>query len=418
MDSKQTARMGPTFFWNMLATIIYSCESFLFGLAVIRICGPEAGGIFSITFSSAQMTQAIALWGMRNYQVTDVTERFSFRDYGRSRACTCLLMALCSAGYALAMGYQEEKLWIFLLFVALKLVEATGDIFEGRLQQKKRLDIAAKQLFSRTLLVIILFLGVLLPTGQLLWAAGAAVLAALAGLVLSLFPSRSFLQLHAVGAPLVKSNFGTLLLQCLPLFLSAALSNYLVNAPKIAIDQALSLADQSNYSILFLPVFMINLISGFIFRPLLVRMAEYFTNWEFGELSRIVRCIFGVIGAVSLIAAVGAYFWGIPILSFLYAVPLEGNRPILMLNIAAGALCAGVGFLNHVLITLRQQKQILLGYGIAAVIMLICSNFLVTGLGLIGAAFAYAGIMAILFVVLTAVYFISMNNLKSSHYDS
>ena len=64
-----------------------------------------------------------------------------------------------------------------------------------------------------------------------------------------------------------------ILWECMPLFIGSYLTLYVGNAPKYAIDDFLELKYQTYYGILYMPSFVINLLSGFVFKPLLVDLS-------------------------------------------------------------------------------------------------------------------------------------------------
>ena len=64
------------FLWNMIGGISNASSSMLLLIIVNRTIGAEQGGIFSLAFAIAQMLITIATLEIRNYQATDLQEKF------------------------------------------------------------------------------------------------------------------------------------------------------------------------------------------------------------------------------------------------------------------------------------------------------------------------------------------------------
>lgn len=76
---------------------------------------------------------------------------------------------------------------------------------------------------------------------------------------------------------------------CWPLFVSSFIMNYLNNAPKYAINTYYDETVQNSYNILFMPAFVINLLSLFVFRPLLTDLARDWEGENIKEFTDIVK---------------------------------------------------------------------------------------------------------------------------------
>lgn len=396
-----------SYIWNTLSTIAYAGMSFLMTLVTIHLCGQEAGGIFSIAFSSSQMLQSVAMFGMRNYQATDVREQFDSGEYISSRIITSFAMAIACGIYAWLMRFETEKRTIYLLFCGVKLFEALADVMEGITHRKNRLDIASQILFLRTVLIIVAFTGAL-GTGHSLAAASflAFFMAAL-GFLLCAWPLARRLERFSISMD--HRRVGGLLLQCLPLFLVSAAMAYINNAPKIAIDLNMDDQAQAQFAIIFMPAFVVNLISSFIFRPQLNTMAVYYASKEKKRFQNLVRWMTLVDIGLTLIALGGTYFLGVPVLGWIYQVDISGQKNALFFIVLSSGFCALASLLCQALTVMRRQNNILVGYLTVSVITATLSTPLVRHFEMSGAAMLYFMSMAflILFLELFYIYYIN-----------
>ena len=97
------------YFWNLCAGMMFSCQSAILLLAVKRAGGDFAGGVFVILFTVPQMLSALGGYAMRDFQVSDVKEEYSFRDYYSTRVATCFLMVLACVVYGIYRELPDRK---------------------------------------------------------------------------------------------------------------------------------------------------------------------------------------------------------------------------------------------------------------------------------------------------------------------
>ena len=84
------------FIFNMYGSMAVSFVSVLLLIAVSRLLGEEAAGIFSLSYSTAQMLYTLAAFEVRNIQVTDTKREFDFSDCLTFRLITIFAMLLMS----------------------------------------------------------------------------------------------------------------------------------------------------------------------------------------------------------------------------------------------------------------------------------------------------------------------------------
>ena len=137
------------YFWNMVGSVCYSLSSFIYLMLVTRFCGVETGGVFALAYSTSQLLLTFGRYGMRTYQATDTKGEYSFAEYGYTRVITCIGMVLLSLPYCLGMRYSSEKILIFFLVSAFKMIDAVEDVYHGELQRNFHVAAMGKTLAAR-----------------------------------------------------------------------------------------------------------------------------------------------------------------------------------------------------------------------------------------------------------------------------
>ena len=122
-------------FWNMVSSGLNSVISMILLWFVTRVNSVADAGIFSLGFSTSQMMLTIGNYGMRNYQVTDIREKYSMRIYLASRIVTNAIMMVFVLVFIRIEGYTFEKALITILLCLLKATDAFDDIYGGYYQK-------------------------------------------------------------------------------------------------------------------------------------------------------------------------------------------------------------------------------------------------------------------------------------------
>lgn len=394
-----------TAIWNMVSSILGAAQSAIFLLVVTHVCDAVYAGIFSIATTLGYQIIAIGSYGMRNFQATDVKQKYKFKEYLLSRYFTSIAMFIFLIGYVWIKDYNTEKALIILAFGVYKSVDVIEDVFHGEFQRYNRLDIGAISMTIRYVISFLVFAVVLITSHNLLFACICeAVISILVFIILTNEVIKPRKILSVKGA---LKHTGWLLRDCFPLFIGGFLYLYVCNAPKYAIDNCLSQESQMYFAILFMPVFVVNLLSSFVYRPLLVRMAICWNEKRNKEFWHMVMTQIALIFVLTILGILGAYLCGTQILSLVYGVDVNPYRNCLVLLMFGGGFAALIGFLINVLTVMRLQTLLLLGYMVASVAALIVSNPIVSKLGIFGASILYVGLMVLVaaFLLVSAVFY-------------
>lgn len=382
------------FIWNMMGSTLYSLTSVILMLSVTRVLGMESAGIFQIAFTTSQLMLTIAYYEMRPYQVTDVHDKFEFKEYFTVRIVTCILMIFCSMIFIFIKGYAKEKAIIVFLLCLYKMMDGLADVFEGTFQKGGRLDVAGKSLAFRTIITSIVFMLSVYVTKNLF--ISTIILVVVSILVFFMFDVSIASNFCEVKLSKNINAIKKLLKECFPFFLASFMSIYVLNAIKYAIDGNLSDTYQSIYGIIFMPSFTISLLSGFILKPLLTTLAESWKERNMIKFKKMVLKLIFCIMAFTLIGLIGAYFLGIPVLSWLYNQDLSGYKIELLILLFSGGISAINTAFYYTLTVMRSTKNILFSYSLATIVALLFANTIVAKWKLIGGATFHLIIMLLL----------------------
>ena len=383
--------------WNAAGSAVYAFSSFLMLLIVIRACGDDEGGVFSIGYAIAQLMLTVGVFESTTYFATDAGNRFTYAQYLAFKVITCVLMVVVSIFYVMSFGFDEHKAAVAYALCAFRLFEAVAQYWFGAFQKLERLDLGGFSTVWRSLIAIALFAGVIIVTGDVVLATVIATISEAAWIAFYDIPRLG--KLVRVGRPDFTPKVQLQLLwACLPLFISSFLAAYLNNICKYAINDVGTDQMQAVFNVLFMPAFVINLFLIFFMRPSLTTLAKHWLEREMAPFLRILGKLLVIaagitVGVIAMCAVVG-----IPILEWFYGMDLGGQMPALLIVMLGGGFLSASNVFYNALVVIRSQHSVLVGYAVAIVIASLIATPLVAGQGIMGACIAYCLSCVALFV--------------------
>lgn len=391
--------------WNMAGSMIMAFQSVVMLMVLTRVLGLNEAGIFTIAYANANLFVTIGKYGMRNFQVSDVSAQFSFQEYCISRIFTTLVMILVSVIYVVYIGnkngYSIEKCFIIIWMCLFKVVDSLEDVFHGLYQQKGRLDMAGKTMAFRLGITLFFFAISIIFFKNLLLALIVATVITI--FLLILFNKNTYkLFREKVKGKVIVPHVMKLLKLCFPLFLGSFLSFYIGNAPKYAIDSVLNDELQACYGFISMPIFVVGLLNNFIFNPMIYKLSVMWNEGKKKEFIKNILIQIIIVLGITCVCIMGAYLCGIPILSILYNTDLSPYKSELLILLLGGGFLALSGLLVITITIIRFQNSITFGYVIVSLLAYILSESVVKQYLIKGAASLYL----ILMVTLCLVFFV------------
>lgn len=382
-----------SFLWNMLGSSVYAAATILFTMIAKRVGGVEEGESFYMAFTTGQMLLTLGYFEIRPFQSTDVNMQYKAEDYFGFRLLTSALMllgafAVCGI-YKLFDKAGTLGLVLIVLLTAYKMFDALSDVMEGEFQRRERMDLSGKSMFLRVSLALLVFILTEYLTKNLILSTVLMLLAAL--LAFLLFDGNWMRKMEPIRISFsrIRELFGSTIL----LFLGSAMCMWIWNGTKYVVEWTMDPASTLIYGIVFMPTMVINLGSGFLFKPMLTSLTRDYTEGNRGSfVKKIFQLNLATIG-MTLVAMVGAFLLGVPVLSFIYKEDLTPYRGLLLLLLAGGGLNSMGILFYYALTVMRRTVLIFAGY-IAVMIASIPLPILLTSKwGLTGAALSYIILM-------------------------
>lgn len=392
------------FVWNAYSAMLNSFQMTLLLVFLTRFGNDKESSIFVMAYAIANLLLHIGKFGIRQFQVTDTNEKYSYKEYELLRRILVFAMIVITVLYVCVQSvrgaYAWDKSLLIIVICGMRAIEAYEDVMHGRLQQLGRLDIGSKILSIRLTIYVILFATMYVALKNVLLVATISLIIQI--IIAIVLNSMAKAELN-VADIYSKQNIKTMFIDVLPLGAAMFVNIYISNSPKYIIDEIVSDAVQTRFNIIFMPVFVVAMLAGFIYQPLVKKMGNL---WNQGEVKAVNNQVFKISIAtlVIVLAATGAaYLLGVPALELVYGVDLDNYRTELVLLTFTGGIIALLNILIILITMVRKQKYLLYGYVVIALIILLSGKQILIRFDIIGLC-----IMFMLSLICLLVYFVSV----------
>ncbi|CAI3359741.1 lipopolysaccharide biosynthesis protein [Enterococcus cecorum] len=376
--------------WYPLGMMMFSASSIILLIFITRFFGSVDSGIFAISWAVCQQMYSLGLFGTRNYQIADVENKFSFSQYYSSKFFSAILMLIGCIIYGLVLKLSWPKLLMSFLLTFLMIGEVFADVFAGHLQKMDRNAQIGKSYFFRILLYDVLFIFICFLFNNIYLAILFSTLISFSWIwivdyyyIVKDENSKNKEKVH------LTINFKNVLIECIPILLSAFLTNFIINIPKNAIELYSTNQLQAVYNILFTPTSIIALVSSIIFMPMYTKISQDWYKKRYKDFLKKITNVVIFICLFTIVVLIIAYFLGIPVLSFVYNVELAKYKFQFLLLVLSGGIVSISWLLVYLLTVFNRQILLVYIYGFVSVVSNLLSNYLVKLSAIEGASISY-----------------------------
>ena len=342
MEEKKVS-IQKSIIWNSAGSMVYLITQWLISILVVRLSGVETAGILTLAMSVNNVFYSIAMQGIRNYQVSDMKEKYTSGIYVSSRLIICILSFLVCVGYALIAGYSYGSSLCIVAYCLFKMAEAFYDVYAGICQKKWRMDWIGKSWMVKGILSFVVFVAVLVVAKKL-----------------------DTIKIHLKE----KKNI-TLMAECFPLLCYQTMSSVIPTIPRLVMEKILGGAALGIYGSVAAPTMIVQMGASYVFNPFITLFAEQYSSGNIRDFWKTFRKCMAAILLISVVALGGGKIFGHWGLELLYGDEVAAHEDLLLPLIGCTILTAIVWFLCALLTVVREIK----GLVICNVIILPVSYF-------------------------------------------
>lgn len=390
--------------WNSIGSMFYLGCQWLITILVVRLSSDYySAGVLALGMSIANIFNPIGYYKIRTFQVSDLTNEYSSRDY------ICFRLITTSASLAAMLAYSwstcnAEDIPSIMAYGAYSCGPVLVDVLHGIDQKFNRMDYIGKSLMIRGALSLFSFSAGMLVTNSLFQSLCLMTVSTYLAILFYDVPTTK--KLEQVLRPAFElKRITALLVTCFPLVLALLLGN---SAPSLARQILADVYGNSNlgaYASVAAPIAIVQMGAQYIYAPLIGSFAKYSLSKNGrGFICLLLKTIVAIVG---LTAVLVAFFLicGENILAILYGDSIREFSYLLTPLILCTSITALVWFAGDLLVVVRKTKENLICYALCFMVSLATASPLLEQCGLNGASYCLiagfaAGLLYSLFVII------------------
>lgn len=375
--------------WNAFGNILYLGCQWLVTVLVTRLFGYEDAGVLSLAMSISATFQTVALFGIRNYQVSDIEDKYSDSTYVGFRGICCFTALILCMMFSFVNSYDSNQMWAIFWFMMYRLAENYSDVLHGIAQKNNRLDIAGKAFAIKGLETIIFFLLgyylfknlvvaiTIMAMGSWVttWAYDYVCIKKMSDIHLTDKLKNCFL-LGKETVPL-----------CIYMFLLSAIST----VPKYILEKMCDATALGAYSSIYAPALLIQAAAGYIYSPFATQFAEYYTSKEVCNFKKMFKQLSVVILGVAIVILIGGSVLGEWVLQLLFGPGIIAYIELLLPILFSTFATAYLAFLCMLQIVIRDFKGLICGCLCGVLLCCILTPLAINMFGINGASYGLLG---------------------------
>jgi O-antigen/teichoic acid export membrane protein len=176
MQQFKPLTLRHNFSWTFVGNVVYAASQWGMLVVLAKLGSPEMVGQFTLGLAVTAPVVMFTNLQLRQVQVTDAKQQYSFSDYLGLRLIMTGLALVAVAVINLVSGYRWETSLVILLVALAKAFESISDVFYGLIQQHERMDrIAVSLMIKGPLSLLLLGIGVYISSSVVWGVVGLAV---------------------------------------------------------------------------------------------------------------------------------------------------------------------------------------------------------------------------------------------------
>lgn len=403
----KTVSIKKNVLWNTVGSVFYCACQWVITVLVVHLESFEVSGYLSLAMTTSSSFSAISLFSMRHFQVSDVNEEYSSKEYYGSRLITCFFAQIACMSYAIVVSKTTYNFLSIALFMLVRVAEALVDVFHGIDQKFNRYDLIGKSYILRGLFTVISFTIGLILTHNLIITL--FVMALLNLSVAIAFDRINTGKIENIKPIIFDGHVYKLLFTCIPLVIFTFLLSMENLIPKNLLESLFGADELGVYASIASPTLVVQVMASVIFNPFLPQFTKLYNEGKIYEFKKMFHKIMVTLVCMSIFIIAGANIvgkWGLKILfgetilEYYYLF-----NPIVWCTI----LTAMIWIVSSIVIAIRQIKMLLVGILFDFALCMVISRPLVEQFNKNGVSMVQISLYAILVIYMVVICEITIN---------
>lgn len=350
--------------FNAIGCLCYLGCQWVTTVMVVRLSSSyENSGLYAFAMATGIIFASLALYKVRTFQVSDISNQFSNSSYIAFRLITILIgWFVCAVYIPIATNRQMNLITVSLLYLVFKTDESFSDVLYGIYQKNGRMDYIGISQFIRGILSLIAF------------SAGLALTDSLPTAIISMTTSCMLVTIvydlpHARRFGSIKPIFdNSALLALAKICFFAMLASLLANSIVSSVRQYYGIVNGSealgHYASVATPAVLIQVAATYLYSPLIGKLAADLKKDRVLFLKSFIKTM-GMLVLVMGICVLALSLVGSSLLTIAFGNSIQPYTYLFPYVLTATAAVGLLLYCNDVLIIQRRMKQTLFCNGIA-----------------------------------------------------
>ena len=350
--------------YNAIGCLCYLGCQWVTTVMVVRLSSSYGNsGLYAFAMATGIIFASIALYKVRTFQVSDISNQFSNSSYIAFRLITILIgWIVCAVYIPIATNHQMSLITVSFLYLVFKTDESFSDVLYGIYQKNGRMDYIGISQFIRGLLSLCTF------------SAGLALTDSLSTAIVSMTVSCMLVTIvydlpHARRFGSIKPIFdNSTLLSLAKICFFAMLASLLANSIVSSVRQYFGIVNGSealgHYASVATPAVLIQVAATYLYSPLIGKLAADLKKDRVLFLKSFIKTM-GMLILVMGICVLALSLVGSKLLIVAFGDSIQPYTYLFPYVLIATAAVGLLLYCNDVLIIQRRMKQTLICNGVA-----------------------------------------------------
>lgn len=391
---KTNQAMKKSILWNTSGSIFYYFCQWAITILVVRLSKDYiAAGNLSLAMTTSSTFSAISLFSMRNFQISDITEKYNNKIYVGSRIVTCFLAYFMCTIWIFANSYSLLQRICIEAFMLIRIAEAMVDVLHGVAQKHWRYDLIGKSFFLRGILTILSFVLLIITTSDLKLTL--VIMAALNLCCAIFFDLYQVKKIDVVTPVLKNKKVVQLLKECLPIVIFNFLLSLINLIPKLVLEKQAGTDLLGIYSSIASPTLIVQLFASVAFNPMVPLFTDAYLKGDRKKYRQLLHKTLFLLVVLAITASAGGVLFGEFGLQILFGDKMKPYVSLLLPIIWCTLLTAFIWVLSAILIALRKTKALMYGMIAACLVCLLSVKKMILVYGMNGVSITQIIVMGL-----------------------
>jgi len=382
--SEKKSTLAKAMLWNTVGNLVYCICQWVITILAVKLDSYGAAGYLSLAMSTSSTFSTIAMFSMRNYQVSDVKNEFKDAEYLGSRLITSVIAIVLCALFAINSTSVYQMLCIDA-FMVIRIAESIVDVIHGINQKFDRYDLIGKSYLLRGVATDVAFIAGFVFFKDILVAIALTGVANIA--LVFLYDVRKTSKLEKLSMVVKDRNIAILLKKCTPIVATSFLLSLIPLLPRTAVQTMLGNEILGIYSSIASPTLVVQVFATYAFNPLIPKIAVLFNEKRYDAFLSVFHKVLLFFVGFAVVVYAGAFVLGRWGLNLLYGASILESYELFMPLVGCTLLTAYIWIMNSIVTSIRKIWQMMFAMATGFIVCFFMTNPFITWFGSNGASY-------------------------------